>query len=720
MPNQPSLENLKLHLKTLREEAKYLSFQIVQNLSTHPDLRHLPEDFNEAIIKTSQPLIQKALVNALAANAGITETRQQVETSVSHLYPGFRIIINQLSQTQRELVFSQTKPKNKTDLEIAQKAFQTDTTQPYQPHDPSLKDPSPDTYRDELTTRLKELHQFNPSQIKDALAITDTAIANNIAASKEVEKLLPKTETYHSAKDDLAAYVLKMETLIHQYRETHNIDTSQYPTTVNINQAEFEQSTHQLAIEYHSGNHDYKTGPFLNFTPESDKTKTQLNQEFHSPPTSSPEPLRLAGKTFSYGLRRAKEKGTKKILTKVVVWGAKALGYTVTGGAIAIGTGGAAIPVELIVAAVLIAKDLVKKSIEKKKRQVKTAIKVGAFSMAALGILGHAIISGLKTFISNILLTVTGTGLGVFAGFVVAPFLGPFGFLAPIIGGIGGFIFGPDAIKSLWSSLTTASTAAGGTATTMATTVLSGLSMVSFAAMGIFAPALALVAVVIAGILTFPAIIASLTSTLQPSTQSETGNGQITRSCADTTGAFIWQNNPSWGSTVCNQSLPACTPPTGCTIGASGCGSTSTTMILNSFGTGFNVTSTWNRQHDIDGYVYGATDDGLGVCFTAHSSGPLTIFQENGLSYSYLGTNWDQAETFLEDCALIYTSGTAYWSTGSGGHILVITGIQKSSAGEVTAITTLDPAKSNGNNFTHQITGPDKTYNVIHMWAVVP
>lgn len=191
--------------------------------------------------------------------------------------------------------------------------------------------------------------------------------------------------------------------------------------------------------------------------------------------------------------------------------------------------------------------------------------------------------------------------------------------------------------------------------------------------------------------------------------------GQATLTCANTSGIFVYQSNPSWSSVT----SPTRPDLTNCTIGSCGCGSSSTTMILNSFGSNTDVVTVWNYQHEIGGYVY--TNQ---YCLTNHD-GPMQIFDEAGLSVAYIGTgsdeDWNEAETYLKSCGLIYASGTAYWPSGYyGGHVIVITGIIRDTQGKVVAIKTLDPGTSQGDGLTRTIgagTG-DYAFDLSYMWAI--
>ena len=197
--------------------------------------------------------------------------------------------------------------------------------------------------------------------------------------------------------------------------------------------------------------------------------------------------------------------------------------------------------------------------------------------------------------------------------------------------------------------------------------------------------------------------------------------GPITSTCASTNGIFVWQSDPSWG----NVKSPNHPEYDHCTIGLCGCGSASTTMILNSFGANTDVVSVWNRQHEIGGYVYQLDPEtNHYYCMTVHA-GPSQIFAESGLSSAYIGTgsdtDWQEVETFLNNCGLIYATGLADWpGRDPGGHVIVISGIIKDSDGKVVSIKTLDPGTSGGDGLIRTLgagTG-DYAYEVKHLWAV--
>ena len=148
-------------------------------------------------------------------------------------------------------------------------------------------------------------------------------------------------------------------------------------------------------------------------------------------------------------------------------------------------------------------------------------------------------------------------------------------------------------------------------------------------------------------------------------------------------------------------------------------------MILNSFGANTDVVSVWNRQHEIGGYVYQLDPEtNHYYCMTVHA-GPSQIFAESGLSSAYIGTgsdtDWQDVETFLNNCGLIYATGLADWpGRDPGGHVIVISGIIKDSDGKVVSIKTLDPGTSGGDGLIRTLgagTG-DYAYEVKHLWAV--
>jgi len=192
--------------------------------------------------------------------------------------------------------------------------------------------------------------------------------------------------------------------------------------------------------------------------------------------------------------------------------------------------------------------------------------------------------------------------------------------------------------------------------------------------------------------------------------------GQITSTCANISDIFIHQSNPAWANTLSpnRQDLKKCT------IGLCGCGSSSTAMILNSFGSNTNVTNVWNQQHRIGGYQY--TNK---YCLTIHS-GPMEIFANAGLSITHIGSgsnaDWKEAEKFLENCSLIYATGDAHWPSGYvGGHVIVISEIIRDTGGKPVAIKTLDPGTSKGNGLIRTLGSKgDYAYETRGLWAISP
>lgn len=189
--------------------------------------------------------------------------------------------------------------------------------------------------------------------------------------------------------------------------------------------------------------------------------------------------------------------------------------------------------------------------------------------------------------------------------------------------------------------------------------------------------------------------VSALFASLKKTTGTETGGsigsiGPATLTCANISGAHLFQNDPSWSNVNCSAArpdVPACRAPTACTIGASGCGSTSAAMILNSFGSKTNVPTVWNTQHKNGGYAY------YNQSCASYWSGPIGILQSAGLSVFQISLQ--EAEKILKECGLLLAFVDEKWSTGNPtGHIIVITGI--SSGSGVVKVTTMDPMRPPG------------------------
>lgn len=168
--------------------------------------------------------------------------------------------------------------------------------------------------------------------------------------------------------------------------------------------------------------------------------------------------------------------------------------------------------------------------------------------------------------------------------------------------------------------------------------------------------------------------------------------GPTTLTCANINGVHEYQTNLQWAFRTCEAArpdVPACSAPTFCTIGASGCGSTSATMILKSFGASVDVPTVWDAQHKNNGYEY----------YTSNScrsfwSGVLGIVQGAGLSTAQIGIN--EVENVLKECGLVLAFVNEKWASiiEPTGHIIVITGISNN-GGEI-SVTTLDPLRPPG------------------------
>lgn len=189
-------------------------------------------------------------------------------------------------------------------------------------------------------------------------------------------------------------------------------------------------------------------------------------------------------------------------------------------------------------------------------------------------------------------------------------------------------------------------------------------------------------------------LFASLYDMTQESSSSGT-IGQVTLSCAKIDGIHLFQADPRWGFRTCLAARPdvsECHTPTSCTIGASGCGSTSATMILNAFGASADLPTVWDTQHKNNGYAYypPAAPDPSGCA--SYWSGPIDILRGAGLSVSQIDES--EFESVFKKCGLVLAFVYEKWLTSTTGHIIVITGVSRS--GGVTKVTTLDPARPEG------------------------
>jgi len=165
---------------------------------------------------------------------------------------------------------------------------------------------------------------------------------------------------------------------------------------------------------------------------------------------------------------------------------------------------------------------------------------------------------------------------------------------------------------------------------------------------------------------------------------------EATQTCANIAGVHAYQTDSSWANINCQGTrpdAPACRPPTECTIGLSGCGSTSTAMILNSFGSNTTVPTVWGVQHQQGGYAYYN-----GSC-ASYWSGPINILRDAGLSVFQVSIN--EATEVLKNCGLLLAFVDEKWRTGQPtGHVIVITGLSQE-RGSIKA-TTLDPLREPG------------------------
>ena len=143
-------------------------------------------------------------------------------------------------------------------------------------------------------------------------------------------------------------------------------------------------------------------------------------------------------------------------------------------------------------------------------------------------------------------------------------------------------------------------------------------------------------------------------------------------------------------------------------------------MIINSFGSGSDVTGVWDIQHSNGGYIYDPEDHACSSIYDYNNTGVIPMLRLSGLSPFSIGTNFNEAEKILNNCGLILAGGYLAFpcqeGTCWGGHIIVITGISKTN-GQVTHIQTMDPWYSDGNNRLHQL---NQDYRILNMWAVVP
>ena len=188
---------------------------------------------------------------------------------------------------------------------------------------------------------------------------------------------------------------------------------------------------------------------------------------------------------------------------------------------------------------------------------------------------------------------------------------------------------------------------------------------------------------------------------LQSSTSSSFG---ISTTCATTDNIFIYQGDPRWSKTFCQQ----CSSSGNCNIGGSGCGSASMTMILNSFGANTNVKDVWHLQHSLHGYVYTTIAKPYLGCGTDNNNS-LKVLTQSGLSISEIALS--EVDNVLSNCGLVLATGQVKYNGKYYGHLIVIIGHDNN------RITTLDPGRSDGDHFVHSL---GNSYKTVRLWSVVP
>ncbi|MFC1627186.1 hypothetical protein ACFL18_01355 [Patescibacteria group bacterium] len=343
----------------------------------------------------------------------------------------------------------------------------------------------------------------------------------------------------------------------------------------------------------------------------------------------------------------------------------------------------------------------------------------------------YTILNGLKALLSLMFGTAGGI-IGAIAGGIIGFFVG---------GGLPGLIVGAISGSLVLGSL---GALAGFNFPNLAILPLSLATGMTSIFSGLTATSTPVIAISGATAITIPFYLTqqnmqTINSAFYLPTSAETKEqqtvvGQITQTCANTSNIFVWQRDPSWSNTPCpnNACAANCASRfTTCTIGLSGCGSASMTMILNSFGANTNIESVWQKQHKIGGYTYPEEKEKTSCGTTYYpnpacsgSRGGLQILRDSGLNDIFINKDWQEAEKILQNCGLILTAGVQIYDCGEqgkpkechAGHILVITGIVKNK-GKITHIETMDPWFSNGNKLIQDL---EKDYQVNYMWGVMP
>lgn len=178
----------------------------------------------------------------------------------------------------------------------------------------------------------------------------------------------------------------------------------------------------------------------------------------------------------------------------------------------------------------------------------------------------------------------------------------------------------------------------------------------------------------------------------------------ISNTCANTENIFVYQGNPSWSRTFCNQ----CSSSGSCNIGGSGCGSASMTMILKSFGADIDVKQVWHKQHSMGGYIYTTTTRPYMGCGTDNNRS-LGVLTESNLSISEIIPN--EMDNVFKNCGIVLATGKVKHNGEYYGHLIVIIGHNGNQ------ITTLDPGRSDGDHYVHTI---NNSYKITRTWSVVP
>lgn len=204
-------------------------------------------------------------------------------------------------------------------------------------------------------------------------------------------------------------------------------------------------------------------------------------------------------------------------------------------------------------------------------------------------------------------------------------------------------------------------------------------------------------------------------------------------SCINIQNVHLYQADPSWGGYTCINArpdvMPQCTtsptfPTTYCTIGASGCGSTSMTMILNAFGINKSVQEVWDEQHKTNGYDYTfSPPDQFGHVFPrclTDNVDSLNILRNAGFTVSEKKqdelANIFNSQQGGENCSqLVLASVDERWASGAiTGHIIVIAGVSG------TTVTALDPGRKESISTLHinSALGSDGDIVIKRLWLV--